>query len=100
MKYIAFDLDNTIDKHSSIWIDLMNDMIQLTKWRPIVVTCRERTAENVETVKEFLGDQGFPVGIEACYFTNRQAKKPYMEALGLNVIIWIDDDPACIIHGK
>ena len=64
--------------------------------RLICVTARRQTADNVDLIDEWLASNkiGLPV-----YFTSLGSKVAYMAAIGLNVDIWIDDDPQTCAMG-
>ena len=87
---IAIDYDGTYTADPELW----DQFIELAKARGhgvVIVTCRRPTDENYQDCHH-----------KNCLtvFTNLSSKVSYMEKLGINVDVWIDDDPACILHGK
>lgn len=90
MKTIALDYDGTYTADPDMW----NRVIELFKsygWRVLVVTARRDTEENVAEVQ-----------VPGCsvVFTRLSPKEWFMrENRGINVDIWIDDDPNVIING-
>jgi hypothetical protein len=81
---IAIDYDNCYTK-DSVLCDKIIDAIGRTGHRAICVTSRH----NSEPIKS-------TTMVLDTYYTDRKAKKSYMDSLGITVDIWIDDNPAGI----
>ncbi|UPW35908.1 acid phosphatase domain-containing protein [Pseudomonas phage EM] len=81
---IAFDYDETISLSPETF-RLAMDTFRYGGFEVIVVTarCPSRGEE-----LHWLTDHGFPV-----YFTDKKAKRPFMEELGIKVAVWVDDNP-------
>lgn len=88
---IAIDYDDTYTKDPHLWDRFIRDAKE-NGHRVWIVTCRRDTDENRE-------DLGKPSDC-VVFFTSLSPKHAYMAKMGLNVDVWIDDDPACILHGK
>ena len=89
-KIVAFDFDETISDNEVAWLGVML-LLERQGYHCIVVTWR-RPTDYPEDLK-FLVDKGFAV-----YYTSLQAKQTYMQARGINVDIWIDDNPFAILN--
>lgn len=87
---IAIDYDQTYTNDPALWDCFILDAKSRghAVW---IVTCRRDTLENRADVK---------VSGCAVIFTNLSAKQWSLEQRGLKVDVWIDDDPACVLHGK
>lgn len=79
---IALDWDGTYTMDPAFWDQVM----ALAPDRFVIVTCR------YDNDMERVCYSRVPV-----YYTGRKAKRPFMEALGIKVSIWIDDNPVYII---
>ena len=90
---IAIDYDDTYTKCPDFWSSVIQDA-EILGHEVICVTCRRDTPENREDVKVK------ELARHAHYFTGMASKKWFLEQLGLHPDVWIDDDPASIIHGK
>lgn len=65
--------------------------------RVIIVTAREKTEDNFDEIESALKSYG--AGATAIYMTSSQAKRSYMENLGIIVNVWIDDNPQAVVSG-
>ena len=84
---IALDYDDTYDRDPGLW----NHLIELATARGhgvIIVTMRYEH----EPIEMALAGVDVPI-----FYTGRQAKAPYMASLGIDVHVWIDDDPHALI---
>lgn len=91
MKTIALDYDGTYTTAPEMW-DRIIQIWQETGFRVLCVTCREDTEENVEEVV-----------VPGCsvVFTKRSPKDWFMkQRRQISVDIWVDNDPAAILHGR
>lgn len=89
MTRFGLDFDNTYTRDPELW----NGFIATVKARGHqvwIVTARRDTDENREIVQ-----------VPGCFvvFTGLQAKLKHCEGRGLNIDIWIDDDPHSITEG-
>ena len=90
MKTIALDYDGTYTRDSDMW-DRAIELFKSYGWRVLVVTARRDTEENVADVI-----------VPGCsvVFTRLSPKLWFMkEKRGINVDIWIDDDPSAVLNG-
>lgn len=90
MKTIALDYDGTYTAAPDMW-DRMIELFRFYGWRVFIVTARRDTEENVAEVS-----------VPGCsvVFTRLAPKQWFMkEKRGIDVDIWIDDDPSVIING-
>lgn len=83
---LAIDYDDTYTKDYPFW----QAFIKSAQKRGHTVYCVtwRYTRELVDPELEQL--------VEVCY-TGRKAKRPFMEARGININIWIDDNPLSIL---
>jgi hypothetical protein len=87
---ISLDYDDTYTRDPCLW----NTFVEAAALRGhtvIVVTMRGRV-EGAE-VEAALKDR-----VHSIVFTDRRAKKPFMEGLGYNVDVWIDDMPFFVLN--
>lgn len=87
---IALDYDNTYTRDPIFW----DGMISLAKSRghEVVVATMRSQAEGLQ-VEGALSSK-----VDCIIFTNRMAKKPYLERLGYFPSVWIDDCPFFILN--
>jgi hypothetical protein len=87
---IAIDYDGTYTADPPLWDDFIHKAKAAghSVW---IITCRRGTEEERHDIQ-----------VEGAYtiFTNLMAKRLFCESRQLKIDIWIDDDPACILHGK
>ena len=88
-KVIGVDFDETISDNEYAWLAVMQ-LLERHGYHIVIVTWR-KPDEWPEDLKMFV-DKGFKV-----YYTSRQAKKTFMNAQGIKVSIWIDDNPSAIL---
>ena len=84
---IALDFDKTYNAAPSMWDDIISTMEDYGH-KVIIATYRHP----VEDYDPLFDD----LDIDK-YFTDGKAKKPFLEALGIKVDIWIDDNVHSII---
>ena len=89
MKRIAMDFDETLTAAPLLFKKFVSDVREFG-WDIILVTARRDTFENNETVNQFLDEWDIDLPV---YFTSLQSKVDYMKQIGVEVDIWIDDDP-------
>ena len=80
---IALDYDGTYTEDPDLW----DRFIQSAKERGHRIIC---------VTMRYPGEPVGTIGIEVIY-TSRRAKKPHLEAAGVSVDIWIDDNPHWIL---
>lgn len=86
---IAIDFDDTLTADGELWRAFIESSIELGH-RVVCVTARRDTDENNETIDSWMHSHGIDL---RTYFTGLSSKVEHMQKLGLNVDIWIDDDP-------
>lgn len=84
----SFDFDCTISEDPNTFLILM-DILRRSGHTVYVCTGRMKTTAPEEL--DFLKDEGYEV-----IFTEHTAKKKFMESLGINVDIWVDDCPEAV----
>jgi len=89
-KVIAIDFDETISDNEHAWL-LVMQLLERQGYHVVVCTWRLPTYYPEDL--QFLVDKGFKV-----YYTSLQAKHEYMKSQGVNVAIWIDDNPFAILN--
>jgi len=86
---IAIDFDDTLTADPRLWSLFINEAYTLGHY-VICVTARRDTEENNEIIDQFMEEWGIDLPV---YFTSLQSKVDYKKARGVQVDIWIDDDP-------
>lgn len=86
---IAIDCDNTWTAAPELFTAFAT-MAKAQGHLVVCVTGREDNPENRQTVREFV-----PRDV-LVYFTGGALKRWYMEGRGLEIDIWIDDEPTSI----
>lgn len=84
-KVVAFDFDETISDNPEAWLAVMT-LLERHGYHCVVVTWR--SSDTYPEDLQFLVDKGFAV-----FYTSLQAKRQYMKEQGIDVAIWIDDNP-------
>jgi hypothetical protein len=87
---LAIDHDDTYTLDPTLW-DAFIQMAKERGHKVVCVTCRPETEENV-------ADCDVP-GV-LTYFTNMAPKAWYMKEKGIEVDIWLDDCPDCVLNGR
>lgn len=87
---IAIDYDNTYDRNPAMWNRFITDAISqgCAVW---IVSSRTDNEENREQLR-----------VKGCFLvlTSHSPKLWFCEQRGLNIDVWIDDDPFSITEGK
>jgi hypothetical protein len=91
-KVIGVDFDETISDNETAWLGVMQ-LLERSGYHVVIVTWR-KPDEWPSDLKMFV-DKGFKV-----YYTSRQSKQKFMNAQGIKVSIWIDDNPAAILFNQ
>ena len=81
---IALDYDGTMTEDIEAWLDFI-DLMEDAGHTIYIVTMRYPS-------------EGLPIGFSRMQvvFTSRKAKKPFLDALGIHVNVWIDDHPQAV----
>lgn len=86
---IAIDFDETLTADAALWREFARSAM-LLQHQVVCVTARRDTDENRDTIREWMESHGISL---RTYFTGLGSKVEFMKARGLDVKIWIDDDP-------
>jgi hypothetical protein len=89
-KIVAVDFDDTISDNPKAWLHAM-EALEKCGYSVVIVTWRP--PDYYPEDLQFLVDKGYKV-----YYTSLQSKKDYMEFNGIDIAIWIDDNPFAILH--
>lgn len=89
-KVVAVDFDETISDNEEGWVRVL---ALLERIGYHVVICTWRTPTTYPEDLQFLVDKGYAV-----FYTSLQCKKEYMASQGIDVAIWIDDNPFAILN--
>jgi FMN phosphatase YigB (HAD superfamily) len=89
-KTIAFDFDETISDHPTLFLSVMETFRDFN-WNVVVVTYRQPDCFPEDL--DFLKERGYKV-----YFTGQKAKEKFMSEQGITVDIWVDDAPRTIVQ--
>ena len=88
---IAIDYDDTYTEDPVTWNKVIAVLLA-AKHRVVCVTWRSNTDANKQTVR-------IPgIRWNEHFFTSHRAKRPFMEAAGIDVDVWIDDNPDAILR--
>ena len=90
--HIALDYDDTYTRNPDMWDKIIKKM---RKAGCTVCIVSDRGNDASDMVKAHLEDR-----VDAFYFTDGEAKKPWMLNKGLKTDIWIDDCPENILYDK
>lgn len=88
---ISIDFDETYTEDPQLW----DQFIQLALSRGHEVYCI--TMRSYTEGPEIRASVGQLVPEANIHYTDRKAKRPFMEALGINIGVWIDDSPHWIL---
>jgi acid phosphatase class B len=86
---IALDYDGTYTNDPQAWNEFI-DLMQRHGHSVYVVTMRTRA--EARDVYEQLEKR-----VDGIFCTSRKAKRPFMFARGINISVWIDDEPGWIL---
>lgn len=84
-KVVGVDFDETISDNPPAWLKVMASL-EMSGYQVVVVTWRSPTTYPEDL--QFLVDKGYKI-----YYTSFTAKRKYMLEQGVDVSIWIDDNP-------
>ena len=91
---IALDFDETYTKDPMLWnyliLGVNHDKLKANK---IIMATYRHEKLDYDPLFEILR----VLGVD-CYFTDGKAKKPFLQNLGIEVDIWIDDNPLSIMQ--
>ena len=88
---VALDYDDTYTRDVLAWNKVVAVLLAAGH-RVICVTWRSNTDENRKLVR-------IPgIRWNEHFFTSHRAKKPFMEAAGIEVDVWIDDNPEAVLR--
>jgi len=90
---LALDYDDTYTRDPIFW-DLMIDLAQSRGHKVYCVTARSDS--HSDEVYDALGRS---LGNDAILFTSGVAKRSYAYSQGINIDVWIDDNPNMITTG-
>lgn len=90
---IALDFDDTFTRDPDFWLKF----VLMCRMSGHTLYCV--TARGSQSSQEVFDQLGQYIGNDHCYFTNMQAKKPYMFRQGISIDVWIDDNPWFIVNG-
>lgn len=89
-KVVSIDYDHTFSTDPITWLKVIN-ILRKSNFNVICCTSRypNESPEDFDILKK---------NDVKCYFTSREAKKDFLERQGINVDIWIDDEPYGILN--
>lgn len=86
---ISLDYDDTYTRDPQMW----NDLIGIMQRAGHTVYCvTMRAPAEGRAVKESLESR-----VDGIFFTARQAKRDFMNTRGIQIDVWVDDNPAFIL---
>lgn len=89
-KVVAVDFDETISDNPAAWLMVMKTLEQCGY---IVYVVTWRFPDTAPEELQFLVAKGYKI-----FYTGLQAKKPFMRKRGIDVAIWVDDNPFAILN--
>lgn len=87
---VAIDFDGTYNAAPYTFDDVITTF-RLAGYNPIIVTYRHEEYDPDPLLNHIAEDHKIPI-----YYTDGKAKGPFMEALGIKVDIWIEDNPKAV----
>lgn len=95
---IALDYDDTWTADKELWAYFVTECVE--KGHTVYcVTARWDTEENRREIRDDFARFKLDWAIRGPYFSNLNSKKERMDKLGIEIDIWIDDNPDAIING-
>jgi hypothetical protein len=91
----AIDFDDTLTACPTLWRPFI-EQAKLLGHRVFCVTARRDTDENREDIDEWMIDNAIELHVIYCGLASKIAT---MERRGIDVAIWIDDDPIKLVKG-
>lgn len=88
---IALDFDGTFTEDPDLWVSFVR-FAKRRGHRVICATMRYES-EGKEVAEALAGE------VDQIVFTGRKAKRPYLQSVGLEPDVWIDDEPRWILEG-
>lgn len=92
---IAIDFDNTLTEFPDLLAVFVRMAQEKGHW-VCCVTARRETEENVIDLDNWLFENQLSMPV---FFTSLQSKMTYMANRGININLWIDDDPKTLVNG-
>lgn len=92
---IAIDYDDTFTADPALWSSFIQDA-KLMGHSVCCVTARRCTEQNVDNINLQFDHWNCQIPV---FFSNLGSKIAEMERRGIDVSIWIDDDPRRLVHG-
>lgn len=87
---VAIDFDDTISDNPEAWLRVMSTL-ECCGYTVVVVTWRPEGYYPEDL--QFLVDKGYKI-----YYTALEAKQAFMAKQGVDIAIWIDDNPFAILN--
>ena len=92
---IAIDYDNTFNADEVLWASFIRIAIERGHF-PCIVTARMKTQSNQDEIGNSLRQHGSDVPV---LFTEQASKLLAVHSMGMQVDIWIDDNPKALVDG-
>lgn len=89
-KTVSIDFDETFTTDPIAWLKVI-DILKKSGFN--VICCTARFPHEYPEDLEILERNGIEI-----YFASRNSKKEYLESKGVNVDIWIDDNPFSVLN--
>lgn len=86
---IAIDFDGTLTEDPALWREFVFQARERGH-RFVCITARRNTDENTQLINDWMDENLIQMPL---HFTNLASKVEYATKRGLNVDVWIDDDP-------
>jgi hypothetical protein len=87
---LGLDYDDTYSLDPAFWNHVVA-FAKLCGHKVVCVTCRPETQENYDACN---------IPGVLTYFTGMAPKDWYMREKGIEVDVWVDDSPDCVLHGR
>lgn len=91
----GLDFDDTFTAAPTLWATFIAQA-RAAGHKFVPVTCRRQTLENIELIESQIDHFGCQMVV---IFTNLGSKLEEVRRRGIHIDIWIDDDPASLVHG-
>lgn len=89
---ISLDYDNTFTSDPNFW----SNFVKTCPYKVYCITSRNDTYENLQEIKRAFSNYGITIPIIMC---NYAPKIEVCKQRGIDIDIWIDDDPRGILTG-
>ena len=92
--HLALDFDNTFTVDPAFWTEFINEA-KVNSHKVWIVTARHRDRDGINWAKVQLKHEPCPV-----IWCDGKPKRHVVKEQGIEINVWIDDDPYSLLHGS